>query len=143
MPIDPIIIKLRLDRILSMCTDLEDIHEYGRKKYLESGLLQAASQRQLHVAIQAMIDIATHIIAHKHWGAPETYSDSIIILARRNLLGSDLASQLVQLVKLRNVIIHMYLDLDSSLIFDSLAMIIAKLKQFIQVIKKELETLIN
>lgn len=135
MPIDRLLIKLRLDRILAMCSELETILQYGQQEYLQSDLYRAASERELHVAIQAMIDIGTHLIAQHHWGAPETYSESMRILGQKKILDADFAARLVQLVKLRNVIIHMYLELDSVRLFTSLSSIVSDLRKFVRVLR--------
>ena len=144
MTIDSTILKLRLDKILELLPHLIEIQQKGKKAYTDSRLLQHATERQLQIAAQAVVDISTHIIAHKHWGAPESYTEAISIIASNHVIDTDLAKDLKELVKLRNLIVHLYLKIDSALLYTNLARYIKSLetfvvsmKQFIKEIQKQ------
>ncbi|MBN2228423.1 MAG: DUF86 domain-containing protein [Candidatus Thorarchaeota archaeon] len=64
-------------------------------------------ERSFQIATQSIIDIATHLIAHHHWGTPETYRDTIEIITNHGVTDKNLGSNLVELVKLRNVMVYL------------------------------------
>jgi uncharacterized protein YutE (UPF0331/DUF86 family) len=141
MTIDTTILKLRLDKILELLPHLGEIQQKGRKAYSDSRLVQYATERQLQIAAQAVVDIASHIIAHKHWGAPESYTDAISIITSSQVIDADLAKDLQDLVKLRNLIVHLYLKIDSELLYDNLTRYIKSLEAFVTSIKQFIKSL--
>lgn len=79
-----------------------------------------ALEHRLVVALQAVIDIATHLCAAEGFGAPASYRDAIEELGRRQIIEGDLAGRLASGVGLRNLLIHEYLDLDPARVLDAL-----------------------
>lgn len=64
------------------------------------------------IAIQAAIDIAAHIIAKEHLRKPSTYREIFEILAEKKIISDDLANKLSDLAGFRNVLVHVYWELD-------------------------------
>lgn len=62
----------------------------------------------LQRAIQAAVDLATHVIASEAYGTPESMADSFTLLERRGVLDHDLAGRLRRMVGFRNISIHDY-----------------------------------
>jgi len=121
---DPQIIELRLDKILTSIEILKD------------RIIQLATQRSLQIAAQSVIDVSTHLVAHNHWGTPKSYKDSVDIISKNGVIDSNLAARLMDLVKLRNVIVHVYLEIDPKIIHKSAEYSVDDLKKFIEAIKK-------
>ncbi|MFX1566656.1 MAG: DUF86 domain-containing protein [Promethearchaeota archaeon] len=136
MAIDTIVLKLRLDKILELLPHLKEIQKKGKKAYTESRILQLATERQLQIAAQAVVDIATHIIAHKNWGAPESYTEAITLIATNRVIDTDLAQDLQDLVKLRNLIVHLNLKIDSGLLYQNLTRYVQSLEAFVASMKQ-------
>jgi uncharacterized protein YutE (UPF0331/DUF86 family) len=99
-------VKLKLDKILTSIEILKKGAELKEEEFLRDEIMQLAIERSLQIATQSVIDISTHLIAHHHWGTPETYKDSIEIIINHGVIDKKLGSNLVELVKLRNVIVH-------------------------------------
>ena len=72
------------------------------------------------VAIQSAIDIATDIIAEKGLRRPETYRETFEILAEDGIIDTLLAKDLSDLAGFRNVIVHIYWDLDLAQVYEIL-----------------------
>ena len=72
------------------------------------------------VAIQSAIDIATDIIAEKGLRRPETYRETFEILAEDGIIDALLAKDLSDLAGFRNVIVHIYWDLDLAQVYEIL-----------------------
>ena len=129
-------VKLKLDKILASIEILKQVAEFSEEDFLKDRIIQLASERSLQIATQSIIDISTHLIAHNHWGTPNSYKDSVEIITRKGVIDRTLGTNLVNLVKLRNVIIHIYMDIDPKTIFESVQRAISDLYDFIEAIRK-------
>lgn len=133
---DPQIIKLRLDKILTSIEILKKTSDLSIEAFLKDRIIQLATERSLQIAAQSVIDISTHLVAHNHWGTPKSYKDSVDIISKNGIIDSNLAARLIDLVKLRNVIIHVYLEIDPKIVHKSAEYSVDDLKKFIEAIKK-------
>lgn len=70
----------------------------------------------LQRAVQAAIDLASHVVAAEGYGLPATAADAFSLLAERGILGGDLAERLRRMVGFRNVAIHEYQELDPEIV---------------------------
>lgn len=66
----------------------------------------------IQVAAQVCIDIAQHVIASEGFRVPSDYGDAFRSLAEADVLSSSLAERMVLLVGARNVIAHLYAEVD-------------------------------
>jgi uncharacterized protein YutE (UPF0331/DUF86 family) len=106
-------------RLISCIRELSDTLD-DWERYLGIPLEQFKSDRDtrnmvLHamlVSIQSSIDIATEIIAKRGLRRPTSYRDTFGILAEEGILSMDLARTLSDLAGFRNVLVHIYWDLD-------------------------------
>ena len=87
------------------------------------------------VSIQSSIDIATEIIAIKGLRRPQSYRDTFGILAEEGILSLDLARPLSDLAGFRNVLVHIYWDLDLVQVYGILQRDLPLLKEFLSVMK--------
>jgi uncharacterized protein YutE (UPF0331/DUF86 family) len=68
-------IAARMSKVRSELALLETIRARGREAFLADGMLQAAAERALQVAIEGCLDIAHHIISREGWERPTDYAD--------------------------------------------------------------------
>lgn len=64
--------------------------------------------------IQIVIDIACHIVSKYNLGNPSTYSECIELLEKYNYLNDELASRVLGMVGLRNILVYEYLVIDTA-----------------------------
>ncbi len=88
------------------------------------------------VSIQAAIDISSHLISQNDLGKPATYRETFDLLARGGLIPEDLASELSDLAGFRNVLVHIYWDLNLDEIYNILQNDLKTLRAFRDVIKE-------
>ncbi|MGB9374436.1 MAG: DUF86 domain-containing protein [Jiangellales bacterium] len=80
-------------------------------------------------AIEACVDIAQHICASEGWGPPATNADAFRVLARHDVVSSELADALGRAVGFRNVLVHDYVDVDDEIVLRRMSDL-ADLEQF-------------
>jgi len=66
----------------------------------------------VQAAAQATIDLANHVIASEGWRVPRDYGDAFAVLAEHQVVGDVLARRLAGLAGLRNLLVHLYDDID-------------------------------
>jgi uncharacterized protein YutE (UPF0331/DUF86 family) len=85
--------------------------------------VQNRAARNAQLAAQACADIALHILAASGRAAPETYAEALTSLAGLGVVPEALAGRLAGAVRLRNILVHDYLDVDHGRLFDELGWI--------------------
>lgn len=103
----------RLDELLRSTAMMKERYVRKEVSWLLTDLERAyAFERAMHRAVEAVLDICRHIVSAKRLGLAEYYSDYPLRIAEANLMENDMASHISRLAKLRNILIHEYIELD-------------------------------
>jgi uncharacterized protein YutE (UPF0331/DUF86 family) len=70
----------------------------------------------LQRAVQAMIDLAAHVVAREGMGVPDEMAASFELLKRAGILDADLADRMRRMTGFRNVAVHEYCKLDPAIV---------------------------
>lgn len=70
----------------------------------------------LQRAVQAMLDLAAHVVAHEGLGVPDDLAAIFDLLHRAGLLDEELTDRMRRMTGFRNVAIHEYRKLDPSIV---------------------------
>ena len=112
----------RLARIAREVDIIEELRPQQFERYVSDDFRveQAALEHHVFIALQAMVDIAAHIVASKGYGVPSTYREAVGKLGREHIIDAQLAESLSDAAGLRKAIAHAYLDLDHERVFSAL-----------------------
>jgi uncharacterized protein YutE (UPF0331/DUF86 family) len=110
--VDREVFDRRLARLEELLRNLRALAEVGRVRFLDEVGLQAEAERWLHLAAECSLDLAHHLIADRGWKTPSTYRETFEVLEREDVLGPELARQMEAWAGLRNILVHMYLEVD-------------------------------
>ncbi|MCS7193199.1 MAG: DUF86 domain-containing protein, partial [Armatimonadetes bacterium] len=110
--------------------DLESQREVSEQVYVESRGIQAIVERRLQTAVESCINIGNHIIARLGLRAPKDYADVFKILAEAQVLSYELAQQMMDMARFRNLLVHLYWEIDHNKVHESLPQRIEILKTF-------------
>jgi uncharacterized protein YutE (UPF0331/DUF86 family) len=91
------------------------------------------------VSIQSAIDVATYLIAEKGLGKPVTYRETFEIMGQSGLIPEELAEELSDLAGFRNVLVHIYWQLDLDQVYGILKSDLKTLKSFLEEVKRLLD----
>ena len=80
-------------------------------------------ENNTRIAVEALLDVGRFIIAAEDWERPSSYREIPRILHRHNVLGAREATILEQLAGLRNIIVHLYADIDYEALLDVLELL--------------------
>lgn len=93
-------------------------------------------EHTLQIAIQAALDVASHIVSDERLGEPETNRALFDRLAAGGRLTAGLASTLGDMAGFRNVIVHGYQDVDLAILEDVLRNHLDDLLAFVAAIRR-------
>jgi uncharacterized protein YutE (UPF0331/DUF86 family) len=110
----------RLQPLERLIDQLERVGAGGESAYLADEDLRMMSERRLELAIQICIDIGAHLVSELSARAPGDYAGIFTSLADAGHLDPELASRLAGAARQRNLLIHLYLDIDDSRVFAAL-----------------------
>jgi len=102
-------VKARIDRFWRAIKRLEDLQLIDLKDFIKDENAIDAAERNLHVAIEAMIDICEALISYMKWRTPRSYRDVGKILGDRGLLSHEEVVTFEEAVRLRNILVHNYI----------------------------------
>ena len=110
--VDEDVFDRRLERLERAIVDLRSIAAIDRARFVADRGLQAQAERWTQVAVEACVDLAHHLIADRGWQTPSTYSDAFRILGEHSVIATDAVSRMAGWAGLRNILVHLYLDVD-------------------------------
>ncbi len=118
--VDADMIERRLLRLEHTLRKLGSAAQNTREAYLQDETVQDGVERNLQVAIQVCIDIASHLVASLGLRGPESYADLFSILREENLLSPGLSRTMQRMVGFRNILVHDYMDINAELVYGHL-----------------------
>jgi uncharacterized protein YutE (UPF0331/DUF86 family) len=110
----------RLQRLERLIDQLERVRAAGEAAYLADEDLRMMSERRLELAIQICIDIGAHLVSELSTPTPSDYAGIFKSLADAGHLDGDLGTRLAGAARQRNLLIHLYLEIDDRKVFASL-----------------------
>jgi uncharacterized protein YutE (UPF0331/DUF86 family) len=92
-------------------------------------------EHTLQIAIQAALDVASHVVSDDRLGEPESNRELFDLLVRAGKLPLSLSGTLRDMAGFRNVIVHGYQDVDLGVLEDVLAHHLDDLLAFVGAIR--------
>jgi uncharacterized protein YutE (UPF0331/DUF86 family) len=120
LAVDPVVVRRRLRAMERSLRTLRSLRARGRDAFLSDEVVQDRAERHAQLLAQACADIALHILAGTGTVVPETYAEALRALAAAAVIPGPLGERLAQAVRLRNILVHGYLDIDHGRLFDEL-----------------------
>lgn len=87
------------------------------EEYVKSWLIKDAAERNLHRAIEALIDIGKMLVSDKKLKLPESNREVFLLLAESNIFPADYLELILKMIGVRNIIVHSYDKVDDSVIY--------------------------
>lgn len=128
--IDFSIVKSRMDFAKNEASFLEEyVLSKSRVEVEASPVLRRLLERGFQIIVEAAIDICRHIVSAKGWGGAFTVISFIEECGKRGVVSREVGEELMRMVKLRNIIIHRYLEVDYSKLYDEAGELIGYIRE--------------
>jgi uncharacterized protein YutE (UPF0331/DUF86 family) len=123
-------------RLAIIDTCLADLRRLARVDLIDTDIReQRFVEHTLQVAIQAALDVASHIVSDRRLGEPRTNRELFDLLQRDQWLDERLASTLRNMAGFRNVLVHGYDDVDLDIVTDVLRNHLGDLDAFVAAVR--------
>lgn len=133
---DRALVEKKLATIVSAVSDLRRLariealrHDVREERFIE---------HTLQLAMQAALDVASHIVSDQSLGEPQTNRHLFDLLARAGWLDATLADQLSRMAGFRNVLVHGYDDVDLAVVEDIVRNRLDDLLEFVASVSRRL-----
>jgi uncharacterized protein YutE (UPF0331/DUF86 family) len=133
---DRALVEKKLATIVSAVSDLRRLarlealrHDVREERFVE---------HTLQLAVQAALDVASHIVSDDALGEPQTNRQLFDLLARAGWLDAKMADELSRMAGFRNVLVHGYDDVDLAVVDDIVRNRLDDLLRFVAVISQRL-----
>jgi uncharacterized protein YutE (UPF0331/DUF86 family) len=95
-------------------------------------------EHTLQLAIQAALDVGSHLVSDERLGEPETSRDIFRLLGRAGVVAPALAERLERMAGFRNVVVHLYQEVDLDIVRDVVENHLGDLLEFAEAIRRRL-----
>jgi len=95
-------------------------------------------EHTLQLAIQAALDVASHIVSDLRLGEPATNRALFDLLVEAGWVPRDLGEILGDMAGFRNVLVHGYTEVDLGIVHDVLVNRLGDLESFVEAIRRRL-----
>ena len=96
-----------------------------------------AVERVLELLVQVAVDIAAHLVVEQG-ASPASYRETFVEAGRKGLIPERLAATLADAAGLRNILVHLYENIDYEIVANSVGSALRDFREFLQILEKRL-----
>ncbi len=137
--VDVEMVQQRLGALEEFVTRLEEWRSYSLQAWQEDLLVRHATERELEVAIQRVLNIATHLLVADFAVPADDYAGVIRALGKVGVLPADFAERFIAIVGFRNVLTEMYVEVDPIKVYEHLQQDPEDIRFFVRCVFEYLE----
>lgn len=109
-----------LERLRRYTNYLQDIAQTEHDAFVSDPHAIGSARYYLQVSIETCIAIGNHIIAAEQLRTPRDYKDIFRVLDEAGVLSGELSMTMRELAGLRNMLVHVYAEVDDGLLFSGI-----------------------
>jgi len=113
---------------------LERIRALPREAFWVDQDVRDVACYRLLVAIEAALQICFHVSAQRLHRVPEAYAECFAMLSEAGILSTDLSASLQRMARFRNMLVHVYWDVDYEQVYGILQEHLGDLRVFVRAI---------
>jgi uncharacterized protein YutE (UPF0331/DUF86 family) len=116
--IDLLRIRDLLGNIANAQRRLRELGRLSEAEFLADFRNTESAKYLLIVAAEAAIDVCNHIVARQGGRAPQDYADCFSILSDLKVIEPNLTTRLRQMARFRNLVVHLYWQVDNRRVYE-------------------------
>jgi uncharacterized protein YutE (UPF0331/DUF86 family) len=114
------VVRKRLNKLDEYLTILRNLQEYSLEVFVTDPERYGSAERFLQLAIETVTDLGNHVIADEALGIVNWHSDIPSLLAEHGYINADMKETWIKMIGFRNILVHDYLDIDRSIVYQVL-----------------------
>ncbi len=126
------LVHQRFQDIRDSLDRLDVIAQQPLEVFLADQDMRDVASYRLLIAIEAAIQLCFHVSAHRVQRVPEGYADCFALLGEAGVVPEELSRRLQQMARFRNMLVHVYWDVDYERIYTMLQANLDDLRAFVQ-----------
>ena len=124
------IVSERVNRLKELSMQIPSFSYYQSNPFYKD-----VTERNVHIAIEACLDIAKIIISIDQLDEPSDYKGLFVSIAKAGIIDHEMLDFLIPKAGTRNILVHSYDKIDDSIIYGILKKHLSNILNFIDVIK--------
>lgn len=140
--VDEALIASKIKLLEEYLRDLTEARkQLDSRRFASDKIMRRYVERTLHLAIEACLDIANHIISYEGYREPSSNRDTFQVLSEQGVISDELCNRLMRMAQFRNLIVHDYARVDPAIVYSILTDNVGDIVEFAQtVVERFLET---
>jgi uncharacterized protein YutE (UPF0331/DUF86 family) len=134
--VDRDVFDRRLGKLEDLLRRLRSVAAAGWDDFRSNAEKQASTERWLQLAAECALDLAHHLIADRGLRTPKSYREPIQVLEEEGTLPEKLARDMEGWAGLRNLLVHLYMDVNHERIFEIVRDDLNQLEEFAAAVSK-------
>ena len=127
----------RLTFLEEYCSDLDEARQsINWENFSQDKVIRRYIERTLHMAVEACLDIANHIISYEGYREPVDNKDIFQVLFEQKILDKKLMENLKKMAQFRNVVVHDYIRIQPEIVYAILQKNLGDILGFASTIKE-------
>jgi uncharacterized protein YutE (UPF0331/DUF86 family) len=115
---------------------LRELRDFAEPSAIETDVRQQRFvERELQLAIQAALDVASYIVSDERLAEPTSNADLFASLTKHGVIDARLGTELVRAAEFRNVLVHGYTDVDPAIVRDVVEHRLGELEAFVAAVR--------
>jgi len=114
------VVEKRLRKLDEYLAILRELRQIPRDVFLRDPLKYGSAERFLQLAIEAVNDIGSHLVADLGLGSVDWYRDVPQRLYDAGYIDQEMREQWIRMIGFRNILVHDYLDVDRDQVYEVL-----------------------
>ena len=127
-------IEARLRRIIESVARVRAKRPLSYEELVGDSDKYLATERDLQVAIEAAIDVGSDLLAKHSFRAAGGYREVFRLMGDAGILPRDFAARIAPMGGFRNVLVHVYLEVDSRKVYQIIQHDVDDLETFAQLV---------
>ena len=125
------LLKLRAQEIRRAANVLAEYSSLSQEEFVSDQMVVDAAKYRLLVAIEAAASMCTHLAARQLGEAPSSYAQCFQVLASSGIISPALAERLSAMARFRNLLVHVYDEVDDSQVWEVLQSDLGDLEHYL------------
>ncbi|WP_233992610.1 type VII toxin-antitoxin system HepT family RNase toxin [Salinibacter altiplanensis] len=117
--VDANVLRRRLQKLSEYLDILRETQQHSRSEFIEDPYLYGSAERFLQLSVEAINDMASHVVVDENLGAVERARDLPDIFESEGLIEEELRDQWADIIGFRDVLVHDYLDIDRTIVYEA------------------------
>lgn len=141
MTLNVVSVQTKLRLITDYLNELKTLEEFSLDEIVEDLFKYRTVERLLELIVQASLDINRHLLKEIYQLEPQTNADVFIQSIQVGMLPGEMGLKLSEAAKLRNVLAHLYDEIDPQKVVVCIAPTLEDFPVYIGLINDYLESL--